>query len=112
VATSAGSTVTALSIASGVVNVDCSLGDYFTLTMSANATLAISNAPAAGSARTISLTVKQDATTAHTLTLPASFKAVSGSDTAIQSALGAVTKMVFETVDAGATWAYVMRARA
>jgi len=108
-----GSTVTALSIASGVVNVDCSLGDYFTLALTANVTsLTFSNVPASGNGRTLSMTITQDATGSRTFALPAAFKAITGSDTAIQSAANAVTKLAIETVNAGTTWAYVMKARA
>jgi hypothetical protein len=107
-----GSTVTALSIVSGVVNVDCSLGDYFTLSLTTNvSSLTFSNLPAAGIGRTLSVTIKQDATGGRTFALPSAFKGIGGSDTAVQSAPNAVTKLSIETVDAGATWAYVMKAR-
>jgi hypothetical protein len=108
-----GSAVTALAISSGVVNIDCSLGDYFTLAINANVTsLTFSNLPASGTGRTLSVTITQDATGARTFALPASFMAITGSDTAIQSAASAVTKLSIETVNAGTTWAYVMKARA
>lgn len=108
-----GSTVTALTIASGVVNIDCSLGDYFTLTINANVTsLTFSNLPASGTGRTLSVTITQDGTGSRTFALPASFKAITGSDTAIQSAASAVTKLSIESVDAGTTWAYAMKGRA
>jgi hypothetical protein len=108
-----GSPVTALTIVSGVVNIDCSLGDYFTLALTANVTsLTFSNAPTAGSGRTISVTITQDSTGARTFALPASFKAIAGSDAAIQAAANAVTKLMIETVDIGTTWAYVMKGRA
>jgi hypothetical protein len=110
---SLGSSVTALAISSGVVNIDCSLGDYFTLAINANVTsLTFSNLPASGTGRTLSVTITQDATGSRTFALPSSFKAISGSDTAIQPAANAVTKMSIETVNAGTTWAYVMRLRA
>ena len=108
-----GSAVTALTIASGVVNIDCSLGDYFTLAINANVTsLTFSNLPSSGTGRTLSVTITQDGTGSRTFALPASFKAITGSDTAIQSAASAVTKLSIETVNAGTTWAYVMKGRA
>lgn len=108
-----GSAVTALAISSGVVNIDCSLGDYFTLAINANVTsLTFSNLPPIGTGRTLSVTITQDATGSRTFALPASFKAITGSDTAVQSAAGAVTKLSIETVSAGTTWSYVMKGRA
>jgi len=101
--------VTALTIASGVVSVDCSLGDYFTLAMTANVTsLTFSNVPAAGTGRTLCIDVAQDATGGRTLALPASFKAIGNSDTAIQSAANAKTRIIASTTDGGATWVYAM----
>ncbi len=105
--------VTPLSISSGAVNIDCSLGDYFTLLLTANvSSLTFTNVPAAGSARTLSVTITQDATGSRTFALPASFKAIDGSDTAVKSAANAVTKLCIETVNAGSVWAYVMKGRA
>jgi cell division protein FtsX len=53
-----GSAVTALAIASGVVNINCALGDYFTLALNANVTsLTFSNLPASGTGRTLIVTI-------------------------------------------------------
>jgi hypothetical protein len=105
----AGSAVTALTIASGVVNVDCSLGDYFTLMLSANVTsVTFSNVPAAGIGRTLCIDVTEDATGGWTLALPASFKAIGNSDTAIQTAANAKTRIIPSTTDGGTTWPYAM----
>lgn len=107
--TAAGTAVTALTNAAGTVTADLSLGDYFTLAIAANVTtLAFSNAPASGTGRTIDITITQDATGGRTFALPASFKAIGGSDTAIQSAANAVTKIIATTTDGGTTWAYSM----
>lgn len=105
----AGSAVTTLAIASGVVNVDCSLGDYFTLALTANVTsLTFSNVPASGTGRTLCIDVTQDATGARTFALPSSFKAIGNSDTAIQSAANVKTRIIPSTTDGGTTWPYSM----
>ncbi|WEN13708.1 hypothetical protein PY254_10670 [Rhodanobacter sp. AS-Z3] len=102
-----------LSIASGVVNIDCSLGDYFTLAHTANVTsLTFSNLPAAGMARTLMVRIKQDGTGGRTFAMPASFKAITGSDTAVQSAANAYTILAITTFDQGTRWEYSMKAGA
>ena len=45
----------------------------------------------------------------RTLTLPASFKALGGSDTAIASAAGAKTVLSAKTFDGGTSWVYAMQ---
>lgn len=102
--------ITALSIASGVVNIDLSLGKNFTLSMTANVTsVTFSNLPGAGFAGEFELQITQDATGSRTLALPASFKALGGSDTAIASAANAVTVLSAKTFDNGTTWRYAMQ---
>lgn len=103
------SPVTALSIASGAANIDCSLGDYFTLALTANVTsITFSNLPAAGIGRTLCIDCTQDATGSRTVALPASFKTIGNSDTAVQSAAAAKTRLIISTADGGTTWAYSM----
>jgi hypothetical protein len=110
---SLGSAVTALSIASGVVAIDCSLGDYFTLPLTANVTsITFSNLPASGQARTLLVRMKQDATGSRTVALPSAFKAITGSDTVVQSAANAYTVLAISTVDQGTRWEYSMKAGA
>lgn len=105
--------VNALAIASGVVNVDLSLGQNFTLALSANVTsITFSNLPSAGFASEIEIQITQDATGSRTLALPASFKALGGSDTSIASAANAVTVLSAKTFDNGASWCYAMQERA
>lgn len=105
-----GTAINALSIASGVVNIDCSLGDYFTLALTANVTsITFSNLPAAGKARTIMVRMRQDSTGARTVALPSSFKAITGSDTAVQSPANAYTILAISTFDQGARWEYSMK---
>lgn len=105
-----GSAVTALSIASGVVNIDLSLGDYFTLALTANVTsITFSNLPASGKGRAIALRLKQDGTGSRTVALPSSLKAITGSDVAVQSAANAYTNLSMATFDQGTRWEYAMK---
>lgn len=102
--------VTPLSISSGVVNIDLALGQNFTLTLSANVTsITFSNLPGAGFAAEIELQISQDATGSRTLALPAAFKALGGSDTAIAPAANAVTVLSAKSFDNGSTWRYAMQ---
>lgn len=102
--------VTALSIATGAVNIDLSLGRHFTLTLSANVTsITFTNLPAAGFAGEIAVRIVQDATGSRTVALPAAFKATGGSDTAVASAANAVTLLTAVTFDQGTSWAYAMQ---
>ena len=106
-----GSDVTALSISSGVVDIDLSLGDYFTLNHNANVTsVTFSNTPASPTGRTIGIRLKQDGTGGRTFALPSSFKAISGSDTAVQSAANAYTVLIATSFDQGTRWEYSMKA--
>lgn len=105
--------VTALAIASGAVNIDCSLGDYFTLSLTANVTsITFSNLPGSGKGAALVIRVQQDGTGGRTVALPASFKPISGSDTAVQSAASAYTMLVITTLDNGTRWEYSMKAGA
>jgi hypothetical protein len=104
-----GSPVIALAIAAGVVNVDCSLGDYFTLALTANVTgITFSNLPASGIGRTLCIDFAQDATGGRTVALPASFKVIGNSDTAVQSVANAKTRLILSTTNGGTTWPYSM----
>lgn len=108
---SLGSDVTALAISSGVVNIDLSLGDYFTLNHNANvASLTFSNTPSSPAGRTIAIRSKQDGTGGRTFALPSSFKPVTGSDTTVQSAANAYTLIIATSFDQGTRWEYSMKA--
>jgi hypothetical protein len=110
VASNATEAVTALSIASGVVNIDCSLGKHFTLALTANVTsITFSNLPASGEAGEIAIRMRQDGTGSWTVALPSSFKATGGSDTAVQSAANAYTLLTAITFDQGTRWEYAMQ---
>lgn len=102
--------VAALSIAAGVVNIDLSLGRDFTLALTANVTsLTFTNLAGAGFVSDYELQITQDATGSRTFALPASHKALGGSDTAIASAANAVTLLSAKTFDNGTTWRYAMQ---
>lgn len=106
-------TVTELSIASGVVNINCALGDYFTLSLTANVTsVTFSNLPGSGFGASLAIRIAQDATGGRTVALPSSFKAITGSDTSVQSAANAYTILHIETFDNGTRWEYSMKAGA
>lgn len=107
---SSGAAVVALSISSGVVNIDLSLGQNFTLALTANVTsITFSNMPGSGFSAEFELQITQDATGGRTLVLPAAFKALGGSDTAIASAANAVTVLSAKSFDNGTTWRYAMQ---
>lgn len=104
------SVVTALTSGT-TVTVDCSLGRNFTLTLGHNVgTLTLSNLAGSGYATEIELEIKQPSSGGpYTFALPASFKALGGSDTAIASAANAVTVLSAKTFDNGTTWRYAMQ---
>lgn len=102
--------VNALSISSGAVTIDCSLGRNFTLTLSANVTsITLTNLAGSGFATEIEIEIKQDGTGGKTVALPAAFKALGGSDTAVASGADAVTVLSAKTFDNGTTWRYAMQ---
>lgn len=80
------------------------------ITLAANVTtLAFSNLPGAGKFAEYEMHITQDATGNRTFAIPASHKALGGSDTAIASAANAVTVLTASTVDNGTTWRYAMQ---
>jgi len=102
--------VTVLSIASGVVNINCAAGDFFTLALTANVTsITFTNLPASGKGASIAVRLTQDGAGSRTVALPAAFRATTGSDTAVQSAANARTLLTLTTFDQGTRWEYTMR---
>ena len=103
--------VTAMAIVSGTATVDCGSGltKNFTLALTANATLAVSNLAGAGKISEFEIEITQDTVGSRTLVLPASFKALGGSDTAISAAVNSVTILSAKTFDNGTTWRYAMQ---
>lgn len=97
---------------SGTVTLDFSNKSKYigAITLGANVTtLAFSNLPGAGKYAEYELHVKQDPTTPRTFALPASHKALGGSDTAIAAGVGVTTVLTASTIDNGTTWRYAMQ---
>lgn len=95
-------TVTALAIVAGVVDIDCALGDYFTLALSANVTsITFSNLPGAGKGASKWIEIVQGG--GYTVAWPASFKWAGGSAGAV-SATSATDELGITTVNNGTSW--------
>lgn len=100
--------VNVLTPSSGVVNIDCALGDYFTLAPTANVTsITYSNLPAAGKAQTIMVHFTQD-TTPRTVAWPASAVWEGGAAGAVSTGSGAVDAIAMTTFDQGTTWLFTI----
>lgn len=102
--------VVAASSASGALTLDCSAAQNFTVTLTENITsVVLTGLEGAGFVTEIEVEFKQDGTGGFTVELPAEFKALGGSDTAVASAANAVTVLSAKTFDNGATWRYAMQ---
>jgi len=103
--------VHAVAIGGGVATVDCGLGlrRNHTLLLDANATLVLSNLAPSGFVTEGEIRIEQDATGSRTLALPASFKPLGGSDTAVKSAANGVTILSYKSFNDGATFEYAMQ---
>ena len=98
------SAVTALSISSGVVNIDCALGDYFTLALTANVTsITFTNLPGSGKGASLMVRITQDPSSARTVAWPASFR-WEGTAPAVSTTLSAVDLLAISTLDNGTKW--------
>lgn len=93
-------TVTALGT-SGAQAMDFSLGDYFSISLTGNATLSITNPPTSGGS--LILEVVQDATP-RTLGWPASFIWAGGTPGSISTGSGDKDLIGATTLDGGTTW--------
>jgi len=88
----------------GVVNLDYSLGDYFTLALSEDVTsITFSNLPGSGKGATLMLRVTQDASPRE-VAWPASFKWVGGTAGEVSTDAGAIDVLAITTFDNGSTW--------
>lgn len=104
--------VEAPSNASGTVTLDFDGASRYVgaITLGANVTtLAFANLPGSGKFAEYEFHITQDPTTPRTFAIPASHKALGGSDTAISSVAGTVTVLTASTVDNGTTWRYAMQ---
>lgn len=98
------STVTALAIAAGVVNIDCSLGDYFTLTLTANVTsITFSNLPGSGKGASKFIEFVQGAGP-FTVAWPASFKWAGGTVGSVSTVNATVDELAITTLNNGTAW--------
>lgn len=98
-----GQKVTALTSSAGVVNIDLSLGSYFTLTLTENVTsITFSNAPGAGYGQTVMVRITQGSP-AKTVTWPAAFK-WEGAAPSVSTGNGAVDLLALTTMDNGTAW--------
>lgn len=97
--------VTSVSSSSGVLALDCSLGNYFKTTLTENvSSITFSNLPASGKAQTIMLQVTQHASAAKTVAWPSSLKWAGGSAGSVSTGLSAVDVLALTTFDQGTTW--------
>lgn len=93
--------VTALAISSGIVAVDCSLGDYFTLALNANVTgWTLTNVPPGCS---LMIEITQDSTP-RTVAWPTGTKWAGGTAGAVSTASGAKDMLALTTFNTGSTW--------
>ncbi len=96
--------VNTLTPVAGVVTIDCSLGDYFRLSPTADVTsIVFTNLPAAGKAQTIMIEFTQD-TTPRTVAWPASFRWEGGAAGAVSVASGAKDILAITTFTQGVVW--------
>ena len=98
--------------ASGTVTLDFDSKSRYVgaITLGANVTtLAFTNLPGAGKYAEYELHIKQDPSTTRTFAVPASHKALGGSDTSIAAGVNVVTVLTASTVDNGTTWRYAMQ---
>ena len=94
--------VTALAT-SGAVDIDYSLGDYFTLAPTGDVTsITFSNLPGSGKGASLMVQFTQDST-ARTVAWPASFK-WEGAAPSVSAVPGALDLLAITTFDNGTTW--------
>lgn len=99
-----GNAVTALTSSSGVVNIDCSMGIYFTLALTENITsITFSNLPGAGKGATIMVQFTQDSTP-RTVSWPASFKWADGVSHAVSASAGTTDVLAITSFNNGTSW--------
>lgn len=109
----AGLKVHAAVVASGVATLNCGGGlhrRHQIPALTGNITLALSNLAPAGYATEGEARIVQDATGGRTVTLPAGWKPIGGSDTAVAGGANAVTWISFVSYD-GVNFSYAMQER-
>lgn len=100
----ANDTVTVAASASGVLNINLALGDYFTIALSENVTsLTFSNLPGSGKGASKMLRFTQDSTP-RTVAWPASFRWAGGVAGAVSTGSGAIDLLAITTLNNGTNW--------
>jgi len=95
-------TVSTVAASTSSTTLDLNNGNVFSVTLSANTTLSVSNV-ANGKACSFSLYLKQDGTGSRTVTWPSGTKWSGGAPT-LSTAANAVDICVLESIDGGTTW--------
>lgn len=100
-----GETVNALgSIAAGTHDIDLTLGNAVTATLTGNVTFTFSNPTATGKQCSFTVIITQDGTGSRTATWPASVNWAGGTPPTLSTAAGSVDMFGFLTVDGGINW--------
>lgn len=109
----AGLKIHTVAVASGTATINCGhgLARRHTLSLTGNVTMALADCAPSGYATEGEVRIVQDATGGHTVTFPAGWKPLGGSDTAVDSAANAVTWLTFVSYDGGTTVSYAMQER-
>lgn len=98
-------TVVTVTPAAGTATLDLSLGNVFTVTLTASSTaLAFSNPPSSGVSFSITLIVKQDGSGNRLLTYPASCKFTDSVNPVLATGANKTDVITFFTVDGGTTY--------
>lgn len=89
-----GSALTTITSSSGVVTIDCAIGDNFTITLSEDVTsVSLSNEPAPGHAKNVCLEIIQPSGSAYTFAFPAGWTWPSGIVGTVSSVPNAVDEL-------------------
>lgn len=97
--------VTVATSTSGVLGIDWATGDYFTHTFDENITSwNFTNLPSSPTGIALVIRFQQDPTTPRTMTWPASFRWVGGTDGVISNTTNAVDVLSLISFDQGTTW--------
>lgn len=105
-----GSLVSETQSSAGVLSLDLELSRNFKVSLFENITsIVLTNLPGVGKAVDFEVEFTQDATGGRTVTFPASFKALGGSDTTVNAAALGSSILSAKSFDNGATWRFVMQ---
>jgi hypothetical protein len=101
---SVGQACNVLESVGGVLTIDCSLGDYFTIALAENITsILFTNLPDEGYAQHLRIRIRQNSSSAKTVAWPASFKWVGGAPV-VSVTLSAYDYLSITTFDQGTRW--------